>query len=249
MKAMIFAAGLGTRLKPLTDSIPKALVEVAGKPLIQHVLEKTAAAGADGIVVNVHHFPQMICDWIETHPQKVPVMVSDESACLLETGGGIRHARPLLCPEGPCGEGFLVHNVDILSNLDIRDFVSEVRPSDLATLVVSDRKSGRCLLFDDDMLMLGWKNLKTGEVRSPYPASRLEGCRELAFAGIHHISDSIFGLFEERKVSDRFSITDFYIDVCARCQIRGYVPEGFRMMDVGKIDVLSEAEAFCRDLV
>lgn len=249
MKAMIFAAGLGTRLRPLTDTMPKALVEVAGKPLLQHVTEKLVDAGAESIVVNVHHFPQLICDWISAHPQKIPVMVSDESGCLLETGGGIRHARPLLCPGEPAGDGFLVHNVDILSNLDLASLESAVRPGDLATLVVSRRATSRYLLFDDDMLMLGWKNLKTGEVRSPYPASRLEGCRELAFAGIHHISDSIFGLFDEMKVSDRFSITDFYIDVCARCQIRGYVPEGFRMMDVGKIDVLSEAEAFCRDLV
>lgn len=240
MKAMIFAAGLGTRLKPLTDTMPKALVPVNGQPLLYHVLEKLRAAGADDVVVNVHHFPDMISDWVRTYDAGTMVRISDERDFLRETGGGIRFAEPLLKGSG----GFLVHNVDILSNLDIPWFMSRVHGTSLATLVVSERKTSRYLLFDDDMRMVGWMNVTTGEVRTPYKDLDVSRCRKLAFSGIHYISDRIFDVFERKKVSDRFSITDFYIDCCAEYPIMGVVPEDFRMIDVGKLDTLAKAEEF-----
>lgn len=245
MKALIFAAGLGTRLRPLTDSMPKALVPVGGKALIGHVAEKLKASGVSEIVVNIHHFPEQMRRWAASQTLGIPVTLSDESDRLLETGGGILHARGLLYGDG----GFLVHNVDILSNLDIPAFVASVRKDSLATLVVSERKSSRYLLFDADMRMAGWTNTLTGEVRSPYPDIDPDRCRKLAFAGIHYISDSIFDVLERQKAGDRFSITDFYVDVCDRYDIRAFVPDDFRMMDVGKAETLSVAEAFCADLV
>ena len=183
---MIFAAGLGTRLKPLTDTLPKALVPVAGRPLIDHVLSKLDSCVCapdgkplfDGYVVNVHHFADMIEEWLAGAGRlqekmntvvseedasrcgglKPEVVVSDERTRLLETGGGILHARPWL--EG-CGS-FLIHNVDILSNVDISWFASQMRPDSLATLLVSERKTSRYLLFDpQSMRLVGWTNVTT----------------------------------------------------------------------------------------
>lgn len=240
MKAMIFAAGLGTRLKPLTDEMPKALVPVCGQPLLYHVLEKLKAAGVDETIVNVHHFPDMIRQWIEHHDTGIKVSISDERDFLRETGGGIKYAEPLLKGSG----GFLVHNVDILSNLDIAWLMSQVHGTSLSTLVVSERKTSRYLLFNEQMRMVGWTNVTTGEVRTPFKDLDVSKCRKLAFSGIHYISDGIFELFRKKEVSDRFSITDFYIDVCADYPIMGVVPEDFRMIDVGKLDTLAKAEEF-----
>ena len=145
MKTLIFAAGLGTRLKPLTDTMPKALVPVCGRPLIEHVSRKLRASGVESAVVNVHHFADMIEEWAAAQ-DIMPMTVSDERECLLETGGGILHARRYL--EG-CGH-FLIHNVDIISNLDIPWFASQIREDSMATLLVSDRKTSRYLLFDPD---------------------------------------------------------------------------------------------------
>ena len=244
MKAMIFAAGLGTRLKPMTDSMPKALVPVAGRPLLWHVLEKLRRSGADEAVVNVHHFAPMICKWLADNNMGIKVEISDESGCLLDTGGGILKAEPLLRGRG----GFLAHNVDILSNLDIRAFEAAVRPDDLATLVVSDRPTSRYLLFDGEMRMVGWTNVTTGEVRSPFGDIDPSRCRKLAFAGIHRISDGIFDAFRRYGLEGKFSITDFYVRACADHPVRGYVQPGFRMLDVGKTDTLAAAEDFLKSM-
>ncbi|MBQ6286522.1 MAG: nucleotidyltransferase family protein [Bacteroidales bacterium] len=244
MKAMIFAAGLGTRLKPLTDSIPKALVKVGGKPLIYHVATKLKAAGFDELVVNVHHFPDMIMDYVrEEDGFGMRVAFSDERDLLRETGGGIRHARQLL-EGGP----FLVHNVDILSDLDIGWFLSKARPDALANILVSERKTQRYLLFDRDMRLAGWTNIATGEVKSPYPGLDPSDCRMLAFDGVHLISDRIFTIFEEDGWGERFSIMDFYIRECANHAIYGVEPEHLEMMDVGKAETLKEAESFLSSL-
>ena len=236
---MIFAAGLGTRLKPLTDTMPKALVPVGGKPLLYHVIGKLLDAGYDEIVVNVHHFAQQIKDYLAD--SDFPVTISDESDLLLETGGGIKHAQSLLEPlETP----FLVHNVDILSNLDLEWFRSQTRPDALATLLVSERETSRYLLFDDNMRLKGWTNTKTGEVKSPYPADELQVCRRLAFSGIHNMSPRIFEAMENWP--ERFPIIDFYISECKNHPIYGVVPDNLKMIDVGKLDSLKQAEDFLR---
>ena len=247
MKCLIFAAGLGTRLKPLTDTMPKALVPVGGMPLIEHVTRKLKASGVDEAVVNVHHFADMVQQWAEN--QGIMQMhVSDERQLLLETGGGVLHARMHL--QG-CGR-FLIHNVDILSDLDIKWFESCVKDDALATLLVSERNTSRYLLFDPTtMLLQGWTNVSTGEVKSPFPDLDPSMCLKLAFSGIHIQSDKIFevleayarakGLYEENH-TPRFPIMDFYLSVCAQHKIYGVKAEALHLVDVGKLDTIEVAE-------
>lgn len=243
MKALVFAAGLGTRLRPVTDTIPKALVPVGGKPLLYHVVSKLKTAGIDRIVINVHHFPDSVIGYVrEQDGFGIDVRFSDERDCLLDTGGGILFARKLLE-----GSPFLVHNVDIISDLDIRWFISQARPDALASLVVSERKTRRYLLFDDDMRLVGWTDTATGEVRSPYPGLDPGTCRKYAFAGIHFISDSIFGVFDEDGWEGKFPIMDFYLEECARHPVYGIVPPELTLIDAGKPETLAQAEEFLRN--
>ena len=249
MQAMIFAAGLGTRLKPLTDTMPKALVRVGGEPLIKRVIENLARAGVDRIVVNVHHFAGQIIDYLnENNNFGLDIRISDETSGLLETGGGIKKAAPLFAPDAP----ILIHNVDILSNVDLKKFyeaaiVSEERRVKNeegvdAVLLVSWRKTKRYLLFDDDMRLVGWTNIETGEVRSPYPELNPKECRMYAFAGIHAISPRLLKMMD--SFPDRFSIIDFYLKACATHNIIGYAKDDLKLMDIGKLDTLAQAEEF-----
>ena len=245
MKAMIFAAGLGTRLKPLTDNMPKALVPVSGEPLLKHVIDRLQEAGINDFVVNVHHFAGMIKDYVAGKDWgDAGFSISDESGCLLDTGGGILNAESLLKSGEPDDGFFMVHNVDILSDLDLDAFMKSWTPGALAVLLVSERKTQRYLLFDDDMRLAGWTNIATGEVRTPYPSLDVSGCRKLAFAGIHLISNGVFGVMEEEGFSGRFPIMDFYLKVCDRYPIYGYAPDSLNILDVGKIDSLPQAEGF-----
>jgi len=246
MKAMIFAAGLGTRLRPITDTMPKALVPICGKPLLYHVITKLRNSGYDHLIVNVHHFPQQILDYISSQDWGVRIDVSDESSRLLETGGAILHAREFL--DGG-KEPFLVHNVDIVSDLSIPWLRSATRPDALATLLVSDRKTRRYLLFDDSMRLVGWTDISTGEVRSPYPGLDPGKCRRYAFAGIHNISPGIFNAFELLGVPERFPIMEFYLRACRDFPIYGAVPPELTLVDVGKIETLPEAEQICSSLL
>lgn len=239
MKAMIFAAGLGTRLKPITDTLPKALVPVGGEPLLAHVIRKLVSSGYDHLVVNVHHFPDLIIGYLKEHDFGVQVDVSDERDFLLETGGGVAHARGFLE-----GEPFLVHNVDILSNLDLQWFREQHRPGALATLLVSERKTRRYLLFREDGSLAGWTNLATGEVRSPFPDLDPSACRMLAFSGIHYMSSGIFQAFDALDMPERFPIMDFYLKACDRYPIYAAVSSGLQLLDVGKLDTLAAAEGF-----
>ncbi len=244
MKALVFAAGLGTRLKPLTDTMPKALVPVGGKPLLCHVISRLKDAGIDDVVVNVHHFADQIINYLKEQDNfGIKISVSDERDLLRETGGGIRHARRFL-EGGP----FLIHNVDIISDLDIPWFISQARPDALATVLVSDRKTKRYLLFDDDMRMVGWSNIENGEVKSPYPGLDPTKCHRYAFSGVHLISDGIFTIFEDDGWGERFPIMDFYINECASHPIYGVLPKSLRMMDVGKLETIEEAETFLKTL-
>ena len=237
-QAMIFAAGLGTRLKPLTDTMPKALVRVGGQPLLWHVVQKLKAAGYERLVVNVHHFAEQIVDYLKSNDNfGLDIRISDETDGLLETGGGIKKALPLFDPSEP----ILIHNVDILSNLDLTDSGGrgyDGAGASEAVLVVSQRKTKRYLQFDDEMRLIGWKNIETGEVKGR------EG-RPLAFSGIHVLSPSFFPLLNDWP--DRFPIMDFYLKVCADHVIRGYVPDDLRLLDVGKLDTLEQANEFIKN--
>ena len=273
MKVMIFAAGMGTRLKPLTDTLPKALVPVGGKPLLYHVIENLKAAGFSDFVINVHHFAQQIKDYVrENGFFGVNISFSDETDMLRETGGGIRHAAALLND----GDPFLIHNVDILSNLDIASFYAEhcstpgkgmadAAEPPLATLLVSDRKTERYLLFDADDNLVAWINLKTGEIKSPFEELRREpvkdaeagpdgttasvdheaflkeyGLRKYAFAGIHVLSPEVFRLMGDKP--EKFPIIPFYLSYCHKYKIKAHVAENLKLVDVGKLDSLQVAE-------
>ena len=258
MQAMIFAAGLGTRLKPLTDRIPKALVRVGGEPLLKRVIFQLKDAGFTRIVVNVHHFSNQIIDYLRDNDNfGVDIRISDESDKLLETGGGIKKAWSLFDSKDPV----LIHNVDILSNVDLRkfyqmetaDFVSSsdsLPPSEnpqgevplAARLLVSERKTKRYLLFDDTMQLVGWTNIETGEVKSPYNDLDPKRYKMYAFSGIHMVAPSLFPLMEDEP--DKFPIMDFYLRHCDKVRIEGYVKNDLKLMDVGKLETLKEAENF-----
>lgn len=242
---MIFAAGLGTRLKPLTDTMPKALVPVASQPLLWHVVQKLKAAGFERIVVNVHHFAQQIIDYLQANNNfGLDIRISDETDGLLETGGGIKKALPLFDASSPV----LIHNVDILSNVDLQALYAFAEQSATdALLLVSRRKTKRYLLFDDEYLLDGWTNIETGEVRSPYPSLDPTELKQLAFSGIHVLSPRVFPLFNE--MPSRFGIIDFYLKYCHQCAFLGYEKKDLRLMDVGKLGTLSEAEAFLQDVL
>lgn len=243
-QAMIFAAGLGTRLKPLTDTMPKALVPVGGEPLIWHVLTKLKTAGFRRIVVNVHHFAKQITDYLAANNNfGIDIFISDETSRLLETGGGIRKAMPLFCPDSPV----LVHNVDILSNADLSAFYDyALRSRADALLMVSRRNTKRYLLFDEELILDGWINVQTGEVRSPYKGIDPSQLKHLAFSGIHVVSPSVFPLLE--GMGERFGIIDFYLEYCNKCAFLGFENDNLRLLDVGKLDTLEAAEKFARDI-
>ncbi len=276
MQAMIFAAGLGTRLRPLTDKMPKALVEVDGKPLIEHVIEKLCKSGFTSIVVNVHHFSNQIIDYLNAHDFGVDIRISDETDKLLDTGGGLRKASYLFNPD----EQVLIHNVDILSNADLRTFYEQGplmtnyatggNMKAAATLLVSWRKTKRYLLFDADMRLVGWTNIETGEVKSPYRWLREYGeehtetfktllshhdnivvehkllgygrtvLRAFAFSGIHCISPALIERME--SYPDVFPIMDFYLSNCSTSLIKGFIQPELEMIDVGKLDVLKKLQ-------
>lgn len=241
MKAMIFAAGLGTRLRPLTNDRPKALVEIGGKTMLELVITKLAIAGFDDITINIHHFGQKIIDFLEQNNNfGLNIHISDERDMLLDTGGGILKAKPFLDGDEP----FLVHNADILTDIDLSAmYQSHIESGAMATLLMKDRSTSRYFVVDDDYRLQGWINKSTGETR-PAAFVHREGLHELAFGGIHVISPSIFKPLEEYSQGQaKFSITPFYVDQCQSQLIKGYVQATpYHWLDVGKPETLREAE-------
>ena len=216
MKAFILAAGLGERLRPLTNDKPKALVKAAGMTMLERTIRTLARGGFDSFVVNIHYFGEQIIDFLAKHDNfGYDIQISDERDLLRDTGGAIKHAAPLLEGDGK----FLIHNVDIVSNLDIPWFVGRSLASDAeASLLVSDRTTSRYLLFDDDDLLVGWTNVTTGEVKTPYGGVDVDGCKKKAFSGIHVFSDKL--LAEMSDMPEKFSVIDFYLSMCASLKIQ-----------------------------
>ncbi len=242
MKAMIFAAGLGTRLKPLTDTRPKALVTVGGRTLLDITIERLITAGATNIVVNTHHFGEMIAAYLRNRDYEADISISDESRELLNTGGGLKHALPLF---PPTQDSILIHNVDILHNADLKTFYTKAGNNDV-TLLVSQRETSRYLLFDEESNLVGWTNIRTGEVRSPYPKLDLNAVHKFAFSGIHCVNPRI-----GRRMNlwpEKFAIMDFYLQECRNLKIKAYPVKGLRLLDVGKTDSLHAAETFLKQL-
>lgn len=253
---MIFAAGLGTRLKPLTDTLPKALVPLAGKTLLQWQIERLKAAGITDIVVNVHHFPDMIISYLQQNDNfGCNIQVSDERDMLLETGGGLRKAKEQLTssPNSPIASSpILICNVDILSNIDIPTLLQAYNPNEMGVVVVSERETQRYLLFNEENRLCGWTNIATGEVRGPisniqYP---IANSQKLAFSGMQVLNPRIFDVMDEvvKQKGNKFSLIDLYLSIAEKEILRAFIPENYRMMDVGKINQLSEAESFAYNL-
>lgn len=241
MKAMIFAAGLGTRLKPLTDHMPKALVPVAGKPMLEHVISKLKEAGFDEIVINVHHFANQIIDFLKEKDNfGIPIRISDETEELLDTGGGIKKAASFF------DEPFLVHNADILSNVDLKAMYEyHLANGDDATLLVSNRKTVRYLLFNESNHLCGWINKDTLQTKPEGFVYQPEIQKEYAFGGIHIISPSLFNYMRD-EWRGKFSIMDFYLQTCKEAHLGGYAKDDLQLMDIGKPDTLAQAEDFIR---
>jgi len=244
-QAMIFAAGLGTRLKPLTDHMPKALVEIGGEPLLKRVICLLKEAGFTHIVVNVHHFASQIIDYLKENDNfGTDLSISDESSGLLDTGGGLKKTALLFDQDSPV----LIHNVDILSNVQLGNFYDAKRdmPDVDALLLVSERNTKRYLLFDETMRLMGWTNIETGEVKSPYPHLNPQNYKKFAFSGIHLVSENVFKAMDAWP--DKFPIMDFYLKECNKLNIRGYLKKNLHLMDVGKQETLHDAETFLKGL-
>ncbi|MDR3188409.1 MAG: nucleotidyltransferase family protein [Prevotellaceae bacterium] len=237
MKALILAAGLGTRLQPLTDDLPKALAPLGDVTLLEHNLKTLAAQGVTDFIVNVHHKADMVEDFLRRHNNfGLNIAISDERAQLLDTGGGLKHAAWFFDD----GKPFLIYNVDIITSLSVqRIYEQHLQNGALATLAVGYRSSSRYFLFDSGHRLHGWRNVKTGEERRPLASS--EKLNTLAFGGIHVVNTEIFALLN--GFGDKFSIIDAYLSLASTHCIMGYDMQGEKWADAGTPERLREAAA------
>lgn len=234
MKAMLFAAGLGTRLQGETADKPKALVKIGGKTLLERAIKKLKNEGVQEIVVNVHHFADLVIDFINSRNWGLPIHISDERHKLLETGGGLKKAAHYFSDDSP----ILIYNVDILSNLDLQLLKEEhLNSGALATLVVRNRETQRYFKFDSDKNLVGWINKKTNESKISRP-SNYATATEMAFSGIHIIQPELLKLMPDE---DRFSIVKVYLELAKTREIKGYFDTSDSWIDVGKPVQLAEA--------
>ncbi len=247
--AMILAAGLGTRLKALTQDKPKALVPLNGKPLLQHCIENLIANGFYHIVINVHHFGEQIIDFVKQNKFDADIEISDEHDLLMDTGGGIVKATPLFKDS----KAVLVHNVDIISNVNLGAMSQQFLASgDDAWLLTQDRETNRKLLFDDENQLVGWMNkaeerfkwvddsqsaLRQAQGPQPY-------CKEMAFSGLHFFRSDLFAGFEEKPQS----VIDQYLKLAKNNRIISKPIQPDYWFDLGKPEQLQAAEAYLNTL-
>lgn len=229
--AMIFAAGLGSRLFPLTENKPKALVSVDGITLLENAIRKIIEAGINHIVVNIHHFGEQIVDFLNKHPFPATIEISDEREMLLDTAGGLKNAEHFF----KHSDHILLYNVDIQSSIDLQKLIRQhVANDDLASLAVRDRKTFRYFLFNpENMRLSGWENRKTGERITSTP---LPEYTSLAFSGIHVVKKDILAMIPKEKLS----FTPLYLDLAKEYSIRGYLHQQDEWLDFGKYNELRE---------
>ena len=243
MKAMLLAAGFGTRLKPFTDNYPKALAEVNGKTLLQRNIEYLQQFNIYDVIVNVHHFAEQIINYIQkNNGWGSKIVISDETDAILETGGGLKRAVWYFKNE----ENFVLMNVDVLTSLRLNKMIlfHEVNVP-LATLATTNRETSRYFLFNEDNILCGWKNVKTGETKpSPLPFPARGGLGLRAFSGIHIINNKIFDLMNQKKI--KFSMVDVYLSLCNKYTILSFDHSQTKFIDVGKPESLSVAQQLFR---
>ena len=242
MQAMIFAAGLGTRLQPLTNKNPKALVEINGKTLLERCIVRLKEQGITDIVINVHHEASLIIDFLKSKNDfGLDIQISDETKELLDTGGGILKANALLKKNMPV----LIVNVDVLTNLSFKELMEyHSSKKALATLVVRQRETARYLLFDERNQLTGWKNIKTGDCKVSRPIE-FPKSKPYAFSGIHIIQPELISMIEERG---KFSIIDLYLRLAKTQRIHAFIDDKSEWMDLGKYEQLKEAENMVKRL-
>jgi len=236
MRAMILAAGLGTRLKPLTDSTPKALIKIKDKTLLELQINKLKSEGFGQIIINVHHFADQVKDHLKANNFfNCSIEISDESEKLLETGGGLKKASHFFT----VGKPFLIYNVDILSNINLNKLMAFHKASgSIATLAVQDRSSYRKFLFDENMILCGWINEKTGEkIIVKNDQSKLF---PYAFSGLQIVDPGIFKYFPNKDV---FTLVELYLAAAKQEKIIGYVHNEDDWMDLGKVENIKKAES------
>ncbi len=241
MKAMILAAGLGTRLLPLTKTIPKALIPLNGVPLLEIVIHRLKNAGFNEIIVNAHHHPEQIRDFIgEKSFPGLRIEISFEEE-LLDTGGALKKAAWFFDD----GQPFLLHNVDVLTDMDYTAMMDFHRRREaVATLAVRKRKSSRYMLFESEGKLSGWKSIKTNEVKEVGPLKK--NLEEYAFSGIHVVSPKLFEYFSKEST---FSIIDTYLQAAKQgAAIYAFPTNQWRWIDAGKLGDLPEAEKLARKL-
>jgi N-acetyl-alpha-D-muramate 1-phosphate uridylyltransferase len=234
--AMIFAAGLGTRLKPFTDSHPKALAQVNGITLLERNINYLKSFGVEDIVINTHHFANQINELVmEKDFFECGIIVINEDAGPLETGGGLVNAKHMLMHY----ENFIVMNVDILTNLDLNKMMAfHKKEKPISTVAVTNRESSRKFLMDESMQLSGWLNKKTADVVLVETGKKIQ---EYAFSGIHIMSNKIFDLMPEEG---KFSIVDPYLKIAKTHAIKGFDHSGDILIDVGKPEAIIEAEKY-----
>ncbi|HWR32791.1 MAG TPA: sugar phosphate nucleotidyltransferase [Chitinophagaceae bacterium] len=253
MKAMIFAAGLGTRFKPWTDSHPKALAQVNEKSLLQRNIEYLQQFGIKDVIVNVHHFAEQIEDAIKVNNGwGSHIVLSNERNELLDTGGGLLKAKNLFTP----GERFVTCNADILTDLDINKLISfHEQHKALISFGVTNRKTSRYLLLDEKNRLCGWRNTRTGDERipgksiidksssAPEGKSSINPLFEKAYSCVVVFEYDIFRLMEEAGFSGKFSLIDVYLKLASDHLIMGYDHSGDRLVDAGKPESVALAES------
>ena len=241
MKAMILAAGLGTRLKPFTNSTPKALVPILGKPVIEHVILKLKKQGFNEVIINIHHFGDQIIDFIKSKNYfDIRIEFSDERDKLLDTGGAIKKASWFFDAD----ESILIHNTDIISDVNLSAvYDNHIQNKAMATLVVNERESSRYLFFDENNNLKGWVNEKSGKTISSSDYNPLKH-HKLAFFGIHVLSGNAITYMKD--FPDKFSIIDFYLSICDKNSVHAFLANDNYMVDVGKLESLDRAEEFLK---
>ena len=242
MKAMLLAAGFGTRLKPFTINHPKALAEVNGKSLLQRNIEYLQQFGIYDVIINVHHFADQIIESVKNNNGwGSNINISDERDAILETGGGLKRAAWFFKND----DDFVLMNADILTDLPLNEMIAfHKKNKPLATLATTNRKTSRYFLFNEENILCGWKNVKTGEVKAPISSESVRdgeglGVRAKAFSGVHIISTEIFSLIRQTEI--KFSMVDVYLSLCAEHKIFSFDHSNTKFVDVGKPESLQQA--------